>query len=270
MENRLLADAAPPAIIPAIEESGVAVSSTYVHLGGGNVRDDPELTWVTTGTPLSFFNGVLRTRLAAAEADAAIDALLHHFQERRQVMSWWVTPNTSPADLPQRLEARGLALAIQDTGMAADLLALNEAGAVLADLTIEPVRDETSMRDWLRTFGLGFELSEQVLLDYSKLVLGIFMAQHPMTFYLARLDGRPVATSALYPAEQVAVIEEVSTIPAARGQGIGTAVTLAACRAARALGYHVAVLYASEMGAPVYRRLGFRDYFTRSGYTWRP
>jgi predicted GNAT family acetyltransferase len=234
------------------------------------VQEDPEMTWITTGTPLSFYNGVIRTRLTAADGDAAISGLLQRFQARRQVMSWWVTPGSSPADLSQRLEARGLVPSIQDSGMAVDLLALNEAGAVLAGLTIEPVRDETSMQDWLRTFGRGFELSEQVLWDYSKLALGVFRAQHPMTFYLARRDGEPVATSAFYPAEQVATIEEVSTIPEARGQGIGAAVTLAACRAARAAGYHVAVLYASAMGAPVYRRLGFRDYFTRSGYVWRP
>ena len=49
----------------------------------------------------------------------------------------------------------------------------------------------------------------------------------------------------------------VGTLPHARGQGLGTSVTQAAMRAARQDGVRVAVLQASEMGRPVYERLGF-------------
>jgi hypothetical protein len=42
-----------------------------------------------------------------------------------------------------------------------------------------------------------------------------------------------------------------------RGRGIGRAVTLAALRAGRGLGYRVAILGSSPLGFPVYTRIGF-------------
>jgi GNAT superfamily N-acetyltransferase len=89
-------------------------------------------------------------------------------------------------------------------------------------------------------------------------------------YYLARLDGEPVATAALTLAAGVAGIIAVTTIPAARRRGIGAAVTMAPLLEARARGYHVGVLQASEMGSPVYARMGFSEQFRYHNYRWGP
>lgn len=73
------------------------------------------------------------------------------------------------------------------------------------------------------------------------------------------VDGTLVAASALYTGAGNAGIYAVATAEAFRGRGIGRALTTAAIDAGRAAGLTQAVLMASEMGAPVYRRLGFRD-----------
>jgi predicted acetyltransferase len=78
-----------------------------------------------------------------------------------------------------------------------------------------------------------------------------------------------VATAALHLGAGVAGIYAVSTIPGARRQGFGAAITLAALRAARESGYQIAILHATQMGAGVYRRLGFEEYCTIGMYTWR-
>jgi GNAT superfamily N-acetyltransferase len=76
--------------------------------------------------------------------------------------------------------------------------------------------------------------------------------------YLGFLADRPVATAALVPAAGLAGVYAVSTLPEARGRGIGAAMTAFPLLEARARGYRVGVLQATAMGLPVYRRLGFR------------
>lgn len=186
-------------------------------------------------------------------------------------MSWWVTPSTRPSDLTQRLQAHGLTLGWQDVGMAVDLHNLNEPLSTPAGLTIERVEDEETMPDWLHAFGLGFELDEEALASYSQLVTSRPPHQHPIgPFYLARLHGEPVAASALYRDPRVVGLCEVCTIPSARRQGIGATITLAPLLDARTMGYRIAVLQASPMGEPVYRRLGFTPYCTLDAYCWKP
>ena len=55
-------------------------------------------------------------------------------------------------------------------------------------------------------------------------------------------------------------------MPKARKQGIGTALAHATCELARQLGCHHVVLNATEMGEPVYRRVGFES--MGYGLTW--
>jgi predicted acetyltransferase len=68
----------------------------------------------------------------------------------------------------------------------------------------------------------------------------------------------------------VASVYGVGTVPDARGRGFGAAITLHPFLDARDQGYHYGVLFATEMGAPVYRRLGFREVGSTIGrHVWR-
>jgi GNAT superfamily N-acetyltransferase len=221
--------------------------------------DSPKLTWFVTGIPHPFMNGVIRTRLASAEADDRIEETVAHFRSRKVPFMWYVRSAAQPADLEKRLVAHGLAYHEDLLGMAADLLALSEALASTADLAIEVVRDERALEQWVRVALIGFDIpdtGENVCFDLFA-GLGFDM---PLLNYVGLLDGEPVATSQLFLAAGVAGIYYVATIPEARRQGIGTAMTLAPLREARAMGYRIGILQSSEMGLGVYSRLGFEEY----------
>jgi GNAT superfamily N-acetyltransferase len=87
--------------------------------------------------------------------------------------------------------------------------------------------------------------------------------------YIGWLGNEPVAAALCLRAAGAAGLYAVATVPTYRRQGLGAAITLHALREARADGYRVAVLYASKMGFPIYRRLGFQVYCDMEEYIWR-
>jgi ribosomal protein S18 acetylase RimI-like enzyme len=63
----------------------------------------------------------------------------------------------------------------------------------------------------------------------------------------------------------------LGVVPGARGQGLGASITLAGFAEARDRGYRHGVLFATDEGVPVYRRLGFEDCGVGiSRWLWRP
>jgi GNAT superfamily N-acetyltransferase len=73
--------------------------------------------------------------------------------------------------------------------------------------------------------------------------------------WVARVDGRPVTTATAYIADGFVGIYAVATLRDARRRGYGEAVTWAASLCRPDL---PATLQASEMGQPVYERMGYR------------
>ena len=74
---------------------------------------------------------------------------------------------------------------------------------------------------------------------------------------LGYLDGEPQAAAVSFTLGEVAYLCWVGTREAARGRGLGGAVSAAATRAGFERGARLATLEATDPGAPVYRRLGY-------------
>ncbi len=79
-------------------------------------------------------------------------------------------------------------------------------------------------------------------------------------YFVVEHDGEMVATSLVYLHDGLAGIYGVSTRPEHRAKGLGAHLTAEPLRRAWDEGYTVGLLQASEMGAPVYRRIGFKSH----------
>jgi GNAT superfamily N-acetyltransferase len=212
---------------------------------------------------------VLRARLEPGRVDTAIEMAIARYRQRGVPMAWWTGPVTRPADLGERLLAHGLTPEEGLTGMAVDLLTIREDLPTPHDLTIERVGDMETLKAWSRVLAAGFGVPDfvgEAFLDWFT-SLGV-EAHLPWRFYLGKLDGEPVATAAMFLSAGVAGIYDVATLPEARRQGVGAAITLAPLREAWALGYRVGILHASEIGLGVYQKIGFRAYCPIGQYVW--
>ncbi len=262
----ILEDLSAPDLIAAIRAN---LFEWYRYLGTSpkaEFYDGPELTWLLTGIPEPFLNSVLRTQAEPDNVDAIIETTLAHFRSRNVTkFCWWTEPGTQPTDLGKRLMDHGLTYSDGGTGMAVDLLALNEDLPTPTGLTIEDVEDTEALRQWAYAFLIGYGLPEMSLNTSLDLFTGLGF-DLPLRNYLGILNGEPVAASELFLGAGVAGIYCVTTIPEARRQGIGAAITLAPLREARAHGYRVGILQASPMGLGVYRRLGFQEYCKMTFY----
>jgi ribosomal protein S18 acetylase RimI-like enzyme len=154
----------------------------------------------------------------------------------------------------EALEAAGLKRAYSFCGMAADLgtapvEVLLPDGVELIEGSAVPATEWCGVVSAALTGGLAFDPRiPAALLERG--------SGYP---FMACVAGRPVATSMLYLAGGVAGVYLVATLTGWRSRGIGTAMTEAVLARARQLGYKTAVLYATDIGRPIYARMGFQE-----------
>ncbi|MCE3555478.1 N-acetyltransferase [Pseudonocardia sp. RS11V-5] len=114
------------------------------------------------------------------------------------------------------------------------------------DVTVTEVDDPDRLAEWADVLAAGFPAPASPAPPA--------LRGGPARFWLAHVDGRPVATALSWTGHGVVDVECVATLPHHCGRGIGAAVTWAATLADPAL---PAVLISSDAGHGVYRRMGY-------------
>lgn len=262
-----------PGLIEAID-ANLSEEMAYFGRGlpHGELHETPELLWFFTGQ--SGPNGVLRTRLASDTreyVEAKIAQIISFFKARQASFDWSIGPTTRPANFAAFLQARGFTYDNYSTGMAVDLLSINEDIPVNRELVITEIEDSETLKILrsieIKGFGSSPETAQKY---YATYISAGFGTGKPWHHYLGWLHGEPVAMASLLFHAGVAGIYGVATTPEARRQGAGAAMTLHTLHQAREQGYRVAVLTPTDMSIAIYRRLGFQEYCKIHHYTWSP
>ena len=228
------------------------------------------LTWLMTDLPDHFMNLVVCHQLPPAGLDELIGSTLFHFKSMYITrLSWLTRAELLSAKINKVLLAHGLKFRDSFAAeMAVDLSLLPDCLPTRPGLKIVPVDGEQVLKQWIHVASIGFRIDESFEKAWFDFFTDAIIDKRFQT-YLALLDGKPVATSQLFLSEGVAGIYNVACIPDARGQGIGSAITLAPLLEARQLGYRIGILQASKEGYNAYRRLGFQDFGKLSVYLWK-
>ncbi len=269
--NAVQRDLSPDAVVTAIENNAVDSIRSWSAWPEVELVEQPEQLWTITDIPFPFFNCVLRPRLSPDTVDAAIEASVTRARRRGVPQSWWLGPAPTPMDLESRLEDTGFQKEGEMTGMAVDLESMASAPTYPAGLTIEEVTDSDQFRRWCFLLGLVFGFPPPALKAWRRCYEAVgYGPKRSWRHFLALQDGAPAATASLYFGAGVASLVNVGTAADLRGRGFGRIISAYPLALARDAGYRLGTLWASRMGIPMYRRLGFRPYCLSPVYLFEP
>ena len=260
-----------PAMFEAMEANFAEEMMCFGRgLPGGIVQEGPELWWFYTGRP--HLNGVTMTRLAHSDTlsiDKKITAALDFFSAHNTATHWAIAPATRPPDLAMYLQARGFAPVGEDRNMAIDLRTMNKKLPARPELVIQEITNIETLKIHRDISMRGFDSTlEGAQTYYDTYVVNGFGSGTSWHHYTAWLHDTPVGIASLLLHAGIAGIYGVTTLPEARKQGIGTALTRHTMLVAHSFGYRIAILAPSQMGLSLYRALGFQEMGMTYYYLW--
>ena len=262
-----LQDLSPANLCSAIESNIFPFFQAFQQWPRAEVHDDRAILWTITDVAFPLLNCVMRAHISPEEIDSTIEAVIAQSRGHGVPLLWLTGPETWPIDLGTHLERHAF-IGEQSPGMAINLAKMKENLPSPVGFACQRVTDAATLQIWGQVFGAAFEAQDCAVEALCDLTMCIGLDK--VRCYLGWLNGKAVAISTLFLGAGVAGIYNVATLPEARRQGIGALITALPLRETQAEGYKAGVLQASEMGEPVYRSLGFREYCKIGFYEWAP
>ncbi len=265
--------------IAQIQENLTAYFRLFADLPGVTFMEEEGVTWIASqGAPGSL---VLRTQILDESIEQRIDTILRQIGHYTTAVDWFVFPSCQPPDLGEHLATYGLASQPHGewmlvgkiggpggTWMVRDLVTLPRPPAVSKDFHVEYVVTEQMLAAWLQVSLTGFGHASpphaspplaQITTNpfyaaYARHGFGTDASSH---HYIGYLGDQPVTASTLCLAGGIAGLFDISTPPAFRRQGAGSAISWAMLQKAQLHGYTQAYVWSSPMGRNVYQGIGF-------------
>ncbi|MFB6722849.1 GNAT family N-acetyltransferase [Kribbella sp. NPDC056345] len=230
------------------------------HAAGATIVEKAAVLLVAAATPFTgaFHNAAVRLD-PGADPDSTIEEVRSFSEQQgRDIILWASTERDD--DLIEAAVASGLRLRSATVGMAT----YEPPGLPVVSDSVELVRVADS------TGVAGFGAVHESLLGDASVVAhfassGALLAPEAAAF-VVRVEGRPVACAMAVMSGSGAGVYWVATCTDFRRRGYGELATRAAVRAAFESGARVVTLQSTELGLPVYRRLGFVPFTSYARY----
>lgn len=220
---------------------------------GGEVREAGGILCINSGTTLAWFNIAFITR-TLAEPESQIARAVMYFDDAQVPCIVRVREGVDPA-AERAADALGLPYSDSVPGMVLPSLAgvppNNTPG-----LIIKTAANDVTLDHHRALIAQNFDLPRAMGERY---VPAAIVAVPDVALYVGYCDGVPVATSALIATHRVAGVYNVTCSREYRRRGFGEAITWHAVREGARIGCVMASLQSSEMGKPVYARMGFEE-----------
>jgi GNAT superfamily N-acetyltransferase len=231
---------------------------------GANVTRVGGVVTILTGLPFDWFNQVL-----VEHEEATPDGVLAGVARAREQRGPFVVRLREGIDdrFVRTLAGAGLGLAGEATstpGMVAfsihhDSIARHTA----PELEIRRVTDALGIDVHRGVVTAGFGSDRAVALGTACPDL---LDRLECVVYVGYADGAPVASGLGWRSGRTIGVYSITTIESARRRGYGAAMTARVMADGAAAGCDVAALQASDMGRPIYERLGFRTVVSYNAY----
>jgi GNAT superfamily N-acetyltransferase len=228
-----------------VQESAASFAAFATARGDRVARVDGVVTMTDAGSPLPFFN---RAILEAPAGD--VDELL---REIRRFYGMRSTPFLLDSAWPLGdLRPHGFAL------MGHPPLMLRPAGQPLpdppADVRIVSVTDDTLAFDYEHALVYGYPAPQLQPHEDLSVITTAAREAPGWHHFVGYADDRAVAAGTAFVGDRLLRVDNIATLDEVRGRGFGRAITAATIAVDVS---KPATLVASDLGRPVYERLGF-------------
>ncbi|MEM9526841.1 MAG: GNAT family N-acetyltransferase, partial [Bacteroidota bacterium] len=224
---------------------------------GMQVYETPNLTYVDSNLPSDTFN-LIHLKNGTALTELELATALDHYRSRQLPFCFW-TNEEQLAPTVDKLKQSGLQLQEEGLGMFLDLAEYQHITEEQHRF-IGQVANPAEISDYAQVIAENWTPPDQNVLSYYRKSAEHFLAQeNQISLLIYRHEDVPVGTLEFFPSnEEVVGIYGVSTKAAFRRQGIASALMSKALNTAKTQGFRQVVLLASEAGASVYRKYGFK------------